>query len=131
MAKGLRSKSMRRNRAVKRETIFGPVETARLERLVQREAATESATAITTEGLATQEPTHQVSETVDERGRTRETEEAVATMDVDNEEKNQTESKPMTKAEKERLFMSRNAYKKKMKTRAKSMARQKLKLKRR
>lgn len=36
MAKGLRSKSARKYRAIKRETIFGPVETARVHRLAER-----------------------------------------------------------------------------------------------
>lgn len=36
MAKGLRSKSARKYRAIKRETIFGPVETARVHRLSER-----------------------------------------------------------------------------------------------
>ncbi|KAF8930647.1 hypothetical protein EDD21DRAFT_371188 [Dissophora ornata] len=36
MAKGLRSKSARKFRAIKRETIFGPVETARVHRLAER-----------------------------------------------------------------------------------------------
>ncbi|KAF9984345.1 hypothetical protein BGZ65_000586 [Modicella reniformis] len=36
MAKGLRSKSARKFRAIKRETIFGPVETARVHRLAAR-----------------------------------------------------------------------------------------------
>ncbi|KAG0298064.1 hypothetical protein BGZ98_000333 [Dissophora globulifera] len=36
MAKGLRSKSARKYRAIKRETVFGPVETARVHRLAER-----------------------------------------------------------------------------------------------
>ncbi|KAF9583204.1 hypothetical protein BGW38_010033 [Lunasporangiospora selenospora] len=36
MAKGLRSKSARKFRAIKRETVFGPVETARVLRLSER-----------------------------------------------------------------------------------------------
>ncbi|KAG0023109.1 hypothetical protein BGZ82_010824 [Podila clonocystis] len=36
MAKGLRSKSARKYRAIKRETIFGPIETARVHRLSER-----------------------------------------------------------------------------------------------
>ncbi|KAF9973483.1 hypothetical protein BGZ73_003282 [Actinomortierella ambigua] len=36
MAKGLRSKTARKNRAIKRETIFGAVEKARMERLAER-----------------------------------------------------------------------------------------------
>jgi hypothetical protein len=36
MAKGLRSKSARRFRAIKRETVYGPVEDARVQRLSER-----------------------------------------------------------------------------------------------
>ncbi|KAG0369492.1 hypothetical protein BC939DRAFT_446312 [Gamsiella multidivaricata] len=36
MAKGLRSKSARKFRAIKRENVFGPVETARVHRLAER-----------------------------------------------------------------------------------------------
>lgn len=36
MAKGLRSKSARKFRSIKRELIFGPVETARVHRLSER-----------------------------------------------------------------------------------------------
>lgn len=36
MAKGLRSKSARKFRAIKRENVFGPVETARVHRLSER-----------------------------------------------------------------------------------------------
>ncbi|KAG0057447.1 hypothetical protein BGZ83_010015 [Gryganskiella cystojenkinii] len=36
MAKGLRSKSARKFRSIKREKIFGPVETARVQRLSER-----------------------------------------------------------------------------------------------
>ncbi|KAG0282316.1 hypothetical protein BGZ96_000603 [Linnemannia gamsii] len=36
MAKGLRSKSARRFRAIKRETVYGPIEDARTERMSER-----------------------------------------------------------------------------------------------
>ncbi|KAF9138490.1 hypothetical protein KI688_005003 [Linnemannia hyalina] len=36
MAKGLRSKSARRFRAIKRETVYGPLEDARIHRLAER-----------------------------------------------------------------------------------------------
>lgn len=44
MAKGMRSKIKRRFRAIKRQTIFAPVETARTQRLAAKHTQTEQQT---------------------------------------------------------------------------------------
>ncbi|CAG8550277.1 7803_t:CDS:1 [Rhizophagus irregularis] len=44
MAKGMRSKIKRRFRAIKRQTVFAPVETARTQRLAAKQTQTEQQT---------------------------------------------------------------------------------------
>ncbi|KAJ3181444.1 hypothetical protein HDU87_001052 [Geranomyces variabilis] len=130
MAKGLRSKSMRKNRSALRATVFGPVEDARLARLVQKEIAALATqdTTMAVEAPALQSP----SEARGRDGVAGESEEDVTpgnggagAMEVDGDAAPSSAatteaSKPMSKSEKEKLFLSRNAYKKKMKARAKS-----------
>ncbi|KAI8908835.1 hypothetical protein PhCBS80983_g01040 [Powellomyces hirtus] len=129
MAKGLRSKSMRKNRAIRRETVHGPVEDARLQRLVEKEIEArknQENTSMSVEGTEPTPTSTEQSTTDADRGRARdqelETEAATEIMDVDGStQATPAESAPMSKAEKEKLFLSRNAYKKKMKARAKSV----------
>ncbi|KAJ3163529.1 hypothetical protein HDU86_000110 [Geranomyces michiganensis] len=128
MAKGLRSKSMRKNRSALRATVFGPVEDARLARLVQKEIA---ALAVQDTSMAVEPPVSQASSEAGGRaGAAADEEEAKAgnegeaMMEVDGGAPSSSatteSSKPMSKSEKEKLFLSRNAYKKKMKARAKA-----------
>ncbi|KAI9005322.1 hypothetical protein BC832DRAFT_482830 [Gaertneriomyces semiglobifer] len=126
MAKGLRSKSERRNRAALREKVFGPVEQARLDRLVNHLNEHTSAQEAT---MKIDEPTPQTTEPSEEveRGRTAVVETEKMTMDVDGQASGTVEDRPMTKLQKEKLFMSRNAFKKKMKARGKSTFRKKAK----
>ncbi|KAJ3184827.1 hypothetical protein HDU85_001506 [Gaertneriomyces sp. JEL0708] len=125
MAKGLRSKSERRNRAALREKVFGPVEQARLDRLVNHLNEHTSAQEAT---MKIDEPTAQTTESTEEveRGRTAVVENEM-TMDVDGQTSGTVEDRPMSKLQKEKLFMSRNAFKKKMKARGKSTFRKKAK----
>ncbi|KAI8823419.1 uncharacterized protein EV422DRAFT_354153 [Fimicolochytrium jonesii] len=135
MAKGLRSKSMRRNRAHLRTMVFGPAEKARMERL--KEAAVASVAEQKKEETAmTDAPstTATTEATTEERGRISTGAAAADStkMEVDGASGASTaEGTPMTKQEKMKLFMSRNAYRKKMIAKARSDAKKQMKLKRR
>ncbi len=90
MAKSIRSKAKRANRAVLREKIHKPVELSRLERLVSNE----------------QKESQEQQKTVE--------------LEITNVP---TSEPKLTRAEKERLFLSRNQYKKRINARAKSAVR--------
>lgn len=107
--------------------VFGPVEQERLKRLIQKQAETEQAKSEIEQqanvNMVVEPAIEPTTETVPNGG---------AAMQVDGQAQEQTgETKKMSKAERERLYLSRNAFKKKMKARAKSAVRNKLKTKRR
>ncbi|KAJ3004971.1 hypothetical protein HKX48_000969, partial [Thoreauomyces humboldtii] len=102
--------------------IHGPVEDARLARLIEKDVA-----ALANPVL----PTHAqeaaamvvVPEPTEEEIKKKEEQEGKETgrMEVDGQDGEGTRT--MTKTEKERLFLSRNAFKKKMKARSQSVGR--------
>ncbi|KAJ3045200.1 hypothetical protein HDV00_011070 [Rhizophlyctis rosea] len=119
MAKGLRSKTKRHFRTIRRQEVFGPVEEARLQRLAQKQA--EPQPYVEHSKSSTSAPTDTIP-AEDSRGR--------APADVDTQPEQQpaqegmdVDAKPMTKIEKEKFMMTRNAFKKRQKARAKSLKR--------
>ncbi|KAJ3226338.1 oxidative DNA demethylase [Clydaea vesicula] len=98
MGKGLRSKTKRKNRAVLRKMTFGPVEDARLLRVTEHESKMNPSTKedVTMES---------VKET--------ENEEMIDSMVT-------TENEKLNKIEKDRLFLSANQFKKKIKAKERS-----------
>ncbi|KAI8925713.1 hypothetical protein BC831DRAFT_459882 [Entophlyctis helioformis] len=127
MAKGLRSKSQRKAKAVRREMIHGPVEDQRVIRLAAKLAETAAKPVETTMAVDS------ASGETRSRSRSRARAESAATiaasstsnftataMDVEDDaskgeakEKEAKSDAPLTKDQKDRLFMSRRGYRKK------------------
>ncbi|KAJ3300576.1 hypothetical protein HK104_009911 [Borealophlyctis nickersoniae] len=135
MAKGLRSKSKRSSKAIRRTNIHGPVEEARLHRLAQKQADA-AGTVVSPSAMEVETATATSGGDQEERGRAPAAAAVVEEADGDEDVKmevdsgeaagtNNTTTPGMTKLEKERLFMTGNAFKKRQKARAKSVKRSK------
>ncbi|RKO84610.1 hypothetical protein BDK51DRAFT_32869 [Blyttiomyces helicus] len=103
MAKSIRSKTKRAFRTLKREKVFGSIETARLARLAQKQADAADAAAPDANSMVV-DTTAAEAAAEEERGRGAPQDDKV--MLVDEEDK-----APLSKAEREKLFMTGNAYK--------------------
>ncbi|KAJ3048038.1 hypothetical protein HK097_010931 [Rhizophlyctis rosea] len=124
MAKGLRSKTKRHFRTIRRQEVFGPVEEARLARLAQKQAD-----AALQEPIKVHQPSSSTSSSSDhsepteteDRGRT--PAETTSSSTAANDTAMEVDAAPMTKLEKERFMMTGNAFKRRQKARAKSLKR--------
>ncbi|KAJ3125594.1 hypothetical protein HK098_008393 [Nowakowskiella sp. JEL0407] len=94
MAKGLRSKSKRKFKTIRRNEIYAPVEDARTERLAEKQAALAQAPSVLAEKIETEHLEQNVNMEDD--------------MNVES-------ATPKSKLEMDRLFLSRRKFKAKVK----------------
>ena len=106
----IRSKKKKHFRAIRREEVFGPVESKRLERLSKLQAEAALAPPIITSSNTTS------SSSLDNNTNSN------SSNSNDNAMETDKPIQKLTKAEREAIMLSRNQYKKKQRARAKSAA---------
>ncbi|KAI9205920.1 uncharacterized protein BJ171DRAFT_473931 [Polychytrium aggregatum] len=120
MAKSTHSKIKRKFRAIKRTAVFAPVESERLKRLAQKQAEAALKSPAHIDANTTME-TEAAEPEQDERvgRRSNREQESSESMQTDGQAKSLGQT---SKLEKERLFMNKNQFKRKMKAKAISKA---------